>query len=215
MTNLQTIPLPKTPGSYWLIPEKLSAYIPEGAGGETVQICIPFTTDTGKALSHPNAQTTPAELWFRYGQHDWRKMQGVEHTFVVPRDQVLLLCAHDYDYPKAMIGGVEVTFSTSGGTQATQYRPYKGHWWNMFTEQISTPADPPLDVFEAVAAASVAWPAQEEAEAQDEGWYVDATSPMGEDDTFGGYPDEGEAAEAAGRLGNQGYTDISAPYQRK
>lgn len=220
MTNAQTIPLPKVPGNYWLIPEVLSAYIPDNAGGETVQICIPYSKGTGATLSHPNAQTVPAKLWFRYGQHDWREIPGVEHTFVVPRDQVLLLCAHDYDYPKAMIGGVEVTFSTSGGTQATQYRPYKGYWWNMFLGRINTPADPPLEVFNAVAAASVAWPVQEsdegsdEMDSRDEGWYVDATSPNGEDDTFGGYPDEGEAAEAIERLKGKGYTELSTPYRK-
>jgi hypothetical protein len=47
----------------------------------------------------------------------------------------------------------------------------------------------------------------------DGNWSFDATSPMGEQDTFGTYLEEADAREAMKRLEKKGYTDFSAPYQ--
>jgi hypothetical protein len=44
-------------------------------------------------------------------------------------------------------------------------------------------------------------------------WYIDATSPMGERDTFGSYLEEADAREAIKRLQDKGYTDFNGPYQ--
>ena len=44
-------------------------------------------------------------------------------------------------------------------------------------------------------------------------WYIDATSPMGERDTFGSYLEEADAREAMKRLQKKGYADFNGPYQ--
>lgn len=44
-------------------------------------------------------------------------------------------------------------------------------------------------------------------------WYFDATSPMGEQDTFGSYLEERDAREGMKRLQEKGYTDFNGPYQ--
>jgi hypothetical protein len=47
----------------------------------------------------------------------------------------------------------------------------------------------------------------------DGNWNFDATSPMGERDTFGTYLEKAEARAAMKRLKKKGYTDFNGPYQ--
>lgn len=107
------------------------------------------TGAAGASFSHPNITRTRTRVEeLKYGHRDWRKKTVTTHILIVPRSAVtVLLQEFNLTYPHILVGGEEITISTSGGTSG-------GDW----TDRIATEVHVnglPVKTLSALASAAV------------------------------------------------------------
>jgi hypothetical protein len=84
-------------------------------------VIMGFTANKGAAnFKHPNIASTRKTVHeFKHyrdnGGKFWTSRAGLDHLFVIPRNQVKILPEKGYSYIKAEINGVKVSFNVSGG----------------------------------------------------------------------------------------------------
>lgn len=148
--------LPKEAGIYWLIPGDYAIRLT--SSGETIKITLGYTKGPGLNYTHPKAVTLPKELWFKNDSRGWWSEDGVEHTFVIPRDQVMLVCKNGCSYPKVVIAKKDITLNTSAGTGPGEFQGGQVYYWTaIILDEVTTLVNYPVEVLDAIAEVALTW----------------------------------------------------------
>jgi hypothetical protein len=116
-------------------------------------IIMGFTANkAGAKFTHPSiARTRKTVHEFKHyrknGSKFWTSRAGVDHVFVVPRNQIKLLPEKGYSYIRAEINGVKVSFNVSGGGG--------GGWTDFLTTFTSTSVNHKLSDVKKIAEVAV------------------------------------------------------------
>ena len=90
--------------------------------GDFLVVRAGATTDhAGAKFTHPNIAASVRTIhefkhYRKNGSKFWTARAGVDHYFVIPRNEVKMLPEKGYSYVPAEINGVKVHFNVSGGT---------------------------------------------------------------------------------------------------
>lgn len=149
-------PMPKEAGIYWLIPGDYAIRLTNS--GETIKLTLGYTKGPGLNYTHPKAVTLPKELWFKNDTRGWWSEEGVEHTFVIPRNQVMFVCEDNASYPKVVIAGKSITLNTAAACGPGVFEGRNVHYWTVIIlDDVTTLVNYHFEVLDAIAEVALTW----------------------------------------------------------
>ena len=132
MINVESVLLSEC-GKVIKVNDKYTIEIPDG---ENLIVCAGF--DIKKKLcttfKHPNIAASEKKVFeFKHSRNNgskfWTQKAGINHYFIIPKNQIRVFKYEGYSYVEGLIGDVRVTFNVSGGGSFgwTDWMSYKAH----------------------------------------------------------------------------------------
>jgi len=118
MTNVESVLLSEC-DKVIKVNDKYTIEIPDG---ENLIVRVGF--DVKKKLcatfKHPNIAASEKKVFeFKHSRNNgskfWTQKAGINHYFIIPKNQIRVFKYEGYSYVEALIGDVRVTFNVSGG----------------------------------------------------------------------------------------------------
>lgn len=123
--------------------------------GENLIVVLPFEVGTpGYNLEDPKVFARVPAVFDRKHDNDvrkwWTRHAGVNLYIVIPKSKIEVVPEVGHSYPKFIINGEKVTFSTGGGTRG------KGQWCDLLTKKGYIGCNAPLKVIRKLLAVALA-----------------------------------------------------------